>query len=132
MLIPITLAMLLSFLLAPLVNLLRRMHLGRVPSVLLAVLLALTVILALGGLIGTQVAGLAEDVPRYALTIQQKVDTLQQLVLSRMTDLHPQPRSTGRPVSLSTVKAQTGHARVRKHPRMPRRSRSRWRCISRT
>src|ERR1700722_8701539 len=86
-LIPITLAMLLSFLLAPLVNLLRRMHLGRVPSVLLAVLLALTVILALGGLIGTQVAGLAEDVPRYASTIQQKVDTLQQLVLSHMTEL---------------------------------------------
>jgi hypothetical protein len=36
-LILITLAMLLSFLLAPLVNLLRRIHLGRVPSVLLAV-----------------------------------------------------------------------------------------------
>ncbi len=86
-LIPITLAMLLSFLLAPLVNLLRRMHLGRVPSVLLAVLLALTVILALGGLIGTQVADLAENVPRYALTIQQKVDTLQQLVLSHMTEI---------------------------------------------
>ena len=86
-LIPITLAMLLSFLLAPLVNLLRRVHLGRVPSVLLAVLLALTVILALGGLIGTQMAGLAEDVPRYASTIQQKVDTLQQLVLSHMTEL---------------------------------------------
>jgi predicted PurR-regulated permease PerM len=45
MLIPITLAILLSFLLAPLVNLLRRMHLGRIPSVLLAVLLALTVML---------------------------------------------------------------------------------------
>jgi predicted PurR-regulated permease PerM len=86
-LIPITLAMLLSFLLAPLVNLLRRVHLGRVPSVLLAVLLALTVILALGGLIGTQVAGLAEDVPRYALTIQQKADTIQQLVLSHMAAL---------------------------------------------
>jgi predicted PurR-regulated permease PerM len=86
-LIPITLAMLLSFLLAPLVNVLRRMHLGRVPSVLLAVLLALTVILALGGLVGTQVASLAEEVPRYALTIQQKVDTLQQLVLSHMSQL---------------------------------------------
>ena len=57
MLIPITLALLLSFLLAPLVNLLRRVHLGRIPSVLLAVLLALAVILALGGLIGTQVPG---------------------------------------------------------------------------
>ena len=86
-LIPITLAMLLSFLLVPLVNLLRRMHLGRVPSVLLAVLLALTVILALGGLIGTQMADLAEDVPRYASTIQQKVDTLQQLLQSHMAEL---------------------------------------------
>ena len=63
-LIPITLAMLLSFLLAPLVNLLRRLYFGRVPSVLIAVLLALTVILALGGLIGTQLAALAEEVPR--------------------------------------------------------------------
>ena len=97
MLIPITLAVLLSFLLAPLVNLLRRVHLGRIPSVLLAVLLALAVILALGGLIGTQVAGLAEEVPRYALTIQQKVDTVQQFMVSRMTNLaggfvHPPAR----------------------------------------
>jgi len=86
-LIPITLAILLSFLLAPLVNLLRRLHLGRVPSVLLAVVLALTVILGLGGLIGTQMAGLAEDVPNYALTIQQKADTLQQLLQSHVAQL---------------------------------------------
>ena len=87
LLIPITLAVLLSFLLAPLVNLMRRVHLGRIPSVVLAVLLSLAVILALGGLLGTQVAGLAEEVPRYAHTIQQKVDTVQQLVLSRITTL---------------------------------------------
>jgi predicted PurR-regulated permease PerM len=86
-LIPIALAMFLSFLLAPLVNLLRRMYLGSVPSVLLAVLLALTVILALGGLIGTQLAALAEEVPRYASTIQQKVDTLQQFLASRLLRL---------------------------------------------
>jgi predicted PurR-regulated permease PerM len=85
MLIPITLAVLLSFLLAPLVNRLRRMHFGRVPSVLLAVLLALAVIMALGGLIGTQVAGLAQEVPRYAVTIQQKIATVQQFMLSGMT-----------------------------------------------
>ena len=86
-LIPITLAMLLSFLLAPLVNLLRRLYIGRVLAVLVSVLLALTVILALGGLIGTQLAALAEEVPKYALTIQQKIDTLQQLMASRITDL---------------------------------------------
>ena len=42
-LIPLTLAVLLSFLLAPLVNLLRRGHLGRVPSAVLAILAALAV-----------------------------------------------------------------------------------------
>ena len=57
--IPIILAVLLSFLLAPLVNLLRRMHLGRVPSALLAVVLALGVILTFGTVIGTQLAELA-------------------------------------------------------------------------
>jgi predicted PurR-regulated permease PerM len=83
-LIPITLAMLLSFVLAPVVNLFRRLYLGRVLSVLLAVLLALTIILALGGLIGTQLAALAEEVPRYAYTIQHKINTLQQLIASRV------------------------------------------------
>ena len=129
-LIPITLAMLLSFLLAPLVNLLRRMHLGRVPSVLLAVLLALTVILALGGLIGTQVADLAEDVPRYALTIQQKVDTLQQLVLSHMTEL---TRATRCQAGSCRRRGQHQRLALRPRPHRPiRRSRSRWRCINRT
>ncbi len=83
-LIPITLAVLLSFLLAPLVNLLRRAHLPRVPSALLAVILALGVILAVGTLIGTQIADLAAEVPRYASTIQQKVETVQQFALGRM------------------------------------------------
>jgi predicted PurR-regulated permease PerM len=46
MIIPIILAVLLSFLLAPVANFLRRLHLGRVPSALLAVVLALGIILA--------------------------------------------------------------------------------------
>ncbi|MEA2737032.1 MAG: hypothetical protein QOH05_339 [Acetobacteraceae bacterium] len=82
-LIPITLAVLLSFLLAPIVNLLRRIHLGRVLSVIVAVLLALSVIMALGGLIGAQIADLAQDVPSYATTIRSKVDTVQGLASSR-------------------------------------------------
>src|SRR5471030_2371359 len=83
-LIPITLAVLLSFLLAPIVNLLRRIHLGRVLSVIVAVLLALSIIMALGGLIGSQIAGLAQDVPLYASTVQSKIDTVQGFASSRM------------------------------------------------
>jgi predicted PurR-regulated permease PerM len=85
--IPIILAVLLSFLLAPLVNLLRRLHLGRVLSALLAVVLALGVILAFGAVIGTQLADLAPSVPRYASAVQQKVDTVQHVVLGRVTTI---------------------------------------------
>ena len=85
--IPIILAVLLSFLLAPLVNVLRRMHLGRVPSVLLAVVLALGVILTFAAVIGTQLAELAPDVPRYASAVQQKVDTAQQILLGRVATI---------------------------------------------
>jgi predicted PurR-regulated permease PerM len=83
-LIPITLAVLLSFLLAPIVNLLRRIHLGRVLSVIVAVLLALGIILAVGGLIGSQIADLARNVPNYATTIRSKVETVQGFAASRL------------------------------------------------
>src|SRR5690242_14681188 len=58
-LVPIALAFLLSFVLAPLVRLLRRVRVGRAPSVLIAVLLAFLVISGIGTLIGSQVAELA-------------------------------------------------------------------------
>jgi predicted PurR-regulated permease PerM len=75
-LIPLTLAIMLSILLAPLVGLLRRLRLGRIPAVLLAVMTAVGLILAIGGLIGTQLAELADNVPTYAQTIESKVGTV--------------------------------------------------------
>lgn len=86
-LIPIALAVLLSFVLAPLVNVLRRVWLGRVPAVLIAVLLALGVILGVGGLIGAQVAGLAGDIPRYTSTIEHKVQAIQGATIGRLSTL---------------------------------------------
>lgn len=86
-LIPVTLAVLLSFLLAPLVELLRRIRLGRVPAVLLAVVLAIGVILGIGGVIGTQVAGLAGDIPRYASTVQDKLQSVQGATVGRLSGL---------------------------------------------
>ncbi|TNC07647.1 AI-2E family transporter [Methylobacterium terricola] len=76
--IPLVLAVLLSFVLAPVVNLLRRIKLGRVPSVIIAVLLALGVIGGIGAVIGTQVAGLAGNLPQYQATVQRKLVGLQQ------------------------------------------------------
>lgn len=84
LLIPLTLAVLLSFVLAPLVRLLRRARLPWPPAVLIAVLLALAVLLAVGGVIGAQIAGLADDLPRYETTIRKKVDTVQELTIGRV------------------------------------------------
>jgi predicted PurR-regulated permease PerM len=76
--VPLVLAILLSFVLAPVVNLLRRIKLGRVPSVIVAVLLALAVLGGIGAVIGTQVAGLAGNLPQYQTTVQKKFAGLQQ------------------------------------------------------
>ena len=86
-LVPVTLALLLAFILAPLVELLRKLHLGRVPSVLLGVVLALGIVLAIGGVIGTQVADLAADIPQYAATVEQKVSTVRSYTVGRLSQL---------------------------------------------
>jgi predicted PurR-regulated permease PerM len=84
-LIPVTLAMLLSFLLTPLVDLLRRLRLGRVLSVLLTVILALCIIVAVGTAIGTQVAHLGRSLPRYESTIASKIHRLRATTVNRLS-----------------------------------------------
>ena len=82
--IPITLAVLLSFILAPLVGILRGWHFGRIPSVILAVLVAVGIIAFISGVIGTQVAQLAGDIPRYTTTIEGKVSAVRSLAGTRL------------------------------------------------
>ena len=83
-LIPLTLAVLLSFLLAPLVRLLRALRLGRTLSAVAAALIGLGLVLGLAGLIGTQIAGLAGSVPRYQTTVEHKVAAVRAGVLDRL------------------------------------------------
>jgi predicted PurR-regulated permease PerM len=86
-LVPVTLALLLAFILAPVVELLRRVHLGRVPSVLLGVILALGVVVAIGGVIGSQIAGLTRELPQYAGTVERKVSTIKDYTVGRLSHL---------------------------------------------
>jgi predicted PurR-regulated permease PerM len=86
-LVPITLAVLLSFLLAPLVAVLRRAYVPRILAVLMSVVMALGIILALGGLIGLQVANLAADLPRYQYTFETKASAVQDFAIGRLSRL---------------------------------------------
>ncbi|WP_455976127.1 AI-2E family transporter [Methylorubrum populi] len=85
-LIPIAIAVLLSFVLGPLVNFLRRLRLGRIFAVMVSVLFAAGIIAALSTVIGVQVAELAQDVPRYQSTIERKIEGLRTGTLGQTMD----------------------------------------------
>src|SRR5206468_1530348 len=74
--VPLALAVLLSFVLAPLVGRVQKLRIGRVASVLLVVAVACAAVFSLFGYVGTQVAQLAADLPAYQITIQEKIRTL--------------------------------------------------------
>jgi predicted PurR-regulated permease PerM len=75
-LLPIALAVLMSFVLAPLVRLLQRLYLPRLLAVIVVVLIAFGVVFSIGGLMVAQVNQLASDLPRYQSTLSEKVQAL--------------------------------------------------------
>ncbi|CAB3724255.1 AI-2E family transporter [Trinickia soli] len=118
-LVPVTFAILLSFLVSPLVNVLIRIRLGRIAAVFVAVLISLSVIVLLGGAIATQLSNLAVGIPRYQATIETKIDAARALTLGKLNDLaaaagdalqqattrHPQP--TREPASATSANPPT-------------------------
>jgi predicted PurR-regulated permease PerM len=79
-LIPITLAILLSFILAPLVRLCRHIRIGRVLSVLIPVFVVFLLVVGIGSVLGNQIAQLTQNIPQYMDTIQLKISSLTALV----------------------------------------------------
>ncbi|UWU75476.1 AI-2E family transporter [Bradyrhizobium huanghuaihaiense] len=80
--VPVVVALLLSFVLAPVVRFFHRLYAGRVGSVLAAVTLAFLLIFGLSAIMTQQVAQLAENLPRYQLTISDKIHSVQDVALS--------------------------------------------------
>lgn len=75
--VPLALAILLSFVLAPGVRFLQRLRCPRGLAVACVVLLAFAAIFALGTLMVSQVTQLATDLPRYQSTMQEKIKSMQ-------------------------------------------------------
>src|SRR6202051_1196840 len=121
-LVPITLAVILSLLIAPLVRALRRLGLGQTLSVLAAVVVLAFSFAAVAGVIGSQFVHMAASLPRYERTGERKLRTLNAVTvgkfdeltgaLGRLTDRHArtdppppadQPRTLERPVTAAPV-----------------------------
>src|SRR6185295_13652365 len=75
LLVPLALSILLAFALAPVAEFLRKLRLGRVGAVILTVTLMLISGIAL--FIGTQVAWLAQSLPRYQQNIVVKIQSVE-------------------------------------------------------
>jgi predicted PurR-regulated permease PerM len=83
--VPISLAILLTFVLAPLVGILQRIHVPRGLAVVSVVIFAFALIFAMGGLLASQLTQLAGDLPRYQSTISEKIQSFRDTNASRGT-----------------------------------------------
>src|ERR1700722_18652297 len=102
-LVPITLAFILSLLIAPLVRALRRLGLGQTLSVLAAVLVLTLSFGAIAAVIGSQLVHMAESLPQYERTLELKMETLNDLTVRRMNSLTAQ---AGRALNRNTEESQ--------------------------
>jgi predicted PurR-regulated permease PerM len=98
LLIPLALATLLAFVLAPACGLLQRAHLPRVPAVLVAVSLAFAAIGALGTVVARQATALGSQIPAYEAVMMEKWRGLTQgdgLIAHLIGSILPAPKPTG-------------------------------------
>ena len=77
--VPVTLAVLLSFLLAPAVRGLRRLGMGRVAAVSFTVLVAFLAMLGFAAIVVQEASSLAEQIPEYRYNIEIKVHSLKEV-----------------------------------------------------
>ena len=84
-LIPIVLAVMVSFILSPVVTALGNAGLSRLPSVIVTVLLTFGFIALAVTLLANQASALATDAPRYAETIQRKIAGAEGLAATRLS-----------------------------------------------
>src|ERR1700688_3551961 len=85
-LFPITLAVVLSLLIAPLVRALRRLGLGQTLSVLAAVAVLSFSLAAVAGVIGSHFVHMAASLPRYERTIERKLRTLNAVTVGKFDE----------------------------------------------
>jgi predicted PurR-regulated permease PerM len=83
--VPLAVAILLAFVLAPPVRALRRWHFGRIPSIITVVLLAFLTIFGLGMVLGEEAKHLAAALPKYQNTLTKKIDALRGATAGRGT-----------------------------------------------
>ena len=117
--IPLALAILLTFALAPLVSLLRRIRVPRPAAVVVVVIGAFAAIFMFGAVVASQLGTLAQNIPLYQSNLEAKVKVIKDAnpgggVIDRISQMlerlgreiqTEEPRCTGRPGQRRTIHA---------------------------
>ncbi|MCU0720956.1 MAG: AI-2E family transporter, partial [Pirellula sp.] len=99
LLIPLTMAILLSFLLSPICNWLERRGLRRVPSVLVTAAMGFTLLGALVWIAVSQIASLAPRIPEYQTNVEAKLSSVNAYVTASLRKVTRTARAMGEKLS---------------------------------
>lgn len=119
--VPFALAILLSFLLAPPVAWLRRIHMPRTAAVALVVTTSVALLAGFGFVVGSQALGMIGDLPKYQISMHQKIRSINGAVpgsgmLKRSADV---VKELGRDLSEATGAARPAGITEKDGPREP-------------
>lgn len=78
-LVPFAIAILIAFVLNPVVSTLERLKIGRIAAVTISVILTFSVLIAVGWFVARQLGGLAQELPQYRKNIRAKIADLRKL-----------------------------------------------------
>jgi len=118
-LVPIALAVLFAFLLAPLVSLLEKAHLGRTGPVIVVVLLLAGLLTGLGWLVVGQAIGLATQIPNYKTTISRKIQSFRGVKENGIGKAEATVKELGKELS-ATIETPTPDEDADQNPRSKR------------
>lgn len=82
LIVPVAFSVILAILLLPITNRLEKMKMGRVPAILISIVIALVVISGIIYFLSVQIAGFADDLPAIKEHLAQHLHTLQQWITS--------------------------------------------------
>jgi len=108
-LIPLALAIVLSLLVAPLIQALRRLRIGETSSVFVAVAALTVLCVGVTAALGTQILHIAESLPQYESNVQRKLKTLEEATVGpiiRLTNETSRLTGTRQPREAVSVPAQ--------------------------
>ena len=106
LLVPLTLAVLLSFLLIPICDWLERWKLSRIPAVLMTAILGFTMLGVVAWIAVVQMSHLAPKIPEYQENIQAKLSSVNQYAAAALSKITKNAQGVGQNTLLSEQSAE--------------------------